>query len=109
MKNIEDTGVQQQSAFCIQNVISEFINTGKTKTEREFIRTLILSILAGAFIAFGAYSSLLVRIGIAPGLGKFLAGIVFSTGLIMITFTGAELFTGNILITMALLKRKLIF
>ena len=109
MKNIEDTGVQQQSAFCIQNVISEFINTGKTKTEREFIRTLILSILAGAFIAFGAYSSLLVRIGIAPGLGKFLAGIVFSTGLIMITFTGAELFTGNILITMALFKKKVNF
>lgn len=56
MKDAEETNMQQ-NIFCIKNIISEFIDIGKTKTEREFIKTLILSILAGAFIAFGAYSS----------------------------------------------------
>lgn len=90
-----------------QEAADELIQTGIIKAQRQRTKTLILSILAGAFIALGAYSSLLVRIGVSIGFGKFLAGIVFSTGLIMITLTGAELFTGNVLMTLSFLEKKI--
>ena len=73
------------------------------------IKTLILAIAAGAFIAFGAQGSLTAMTGsdaMSLGIAKLLGGIVFSTGLMMIVFTGSELFTGNILIGISVLEKK---
>ena len=41
------------------------------------------------------------------GLAKMLGGIIFSAGLMMIVFTGAELFTGNVLIGISVLEKKI--
>ena len=73
------------------------------------IKTLILAIAAGAFISFGAQASLTAMAGtesVAFGLAKLLGGIIFSAGLMMIVFTGAELFTGNVLIGISVLEHK---
>jgi formate/nitrite transporter len=70
---------------------------------------LILSILAGAFISFGAIFATTVTAGtpgLTYGVGRLLAGLVFSTGLIMVVIGGAELFTGNNLLVMAWASRK---
>lgn len=72
-------------------------------------KTLILAIAAGAFIAFGAQGSLTAMAGtdaLSFGLAKLLGGIVFSTGLMLIVFTGSELFTGNVLIGISVLAKK---
>ncbi len=64
-------------------------------------KTLILSFLAGAYIAFGGLLALIVgggSPGLAatnPGLVKFLFGATFPIGLILVVVVGAELFTGN--------------
>lgn len=74
------------------------------------VKTLILAIAAGAFIAFGAQASLTAMAGteaVAFGLAKLLGGIIFSAGLMMIVFTGAELFTGNVLIGISVLEHKI--
>ena len=73
------------------------------------LKTLILAIAAGAFIAFGAQGSLTAMAGtdaLSFGLAKLLGGIVFSTGLMLIVFAGAELFTGNVLIGISVLEKK---
>ena len=73
------------------------------------IKTLVLAIAAGAFISFGAQASLTAMSGtdaLAFGLAKMLGGIIFSAGLMMIVFTGAELFTGNVLIGISVLEKK---
>jgi formate/nitrite transporter len=65
---------------------------------------LVLSVLAGAFIAFGAIFATTVMAGGAGmpyGVLRLLTGVVFSVGLIMVVVAGAELFTGNNLIVMA--------
>jgi len=64
---------------------------------------LVLSVLAGAFISFGAIFATTVTagIGLPYGVGRLLSGLVFSVGLIMVIIAGAELFTGNNLIVMA--------
>ena len=64
-----------------------------------------LAVLAGAFIALGAIFSTTVSAGTAGvlpfGISRLLAGLVFCLGLILVVVGGAELFTGNALISMA--------
>lgn len=78
---------------------------------------LVLSVLAGAFISFGAIFATTVSAGSitiasADGTTAFLGGLpygvvrlltalVFSVGLVLVVIAGAELFTGNNLIVMA--------
>ena len=67
--------------------------------------TFVLAVLAGAFIALGAVFATTVSAGCAElpfGVVKLLAGMSFCLGLILVIVAGAELFTGNNLIVMAL-------
>ena len=77
----------------------------------------VLSVLAGAFIAFGAIFATAVTAGstaittadgthafsagLPYGIVRLLTGVVFSLGIMMVVVAGAELFTGNNLIVMA--------
>ena len=68
---------------------------------------LVLSILAGAFIALGAAAFTMVMTGtdMCFGPARFLGGIVFSLGLILVIVAGAELFTGNALLAIAVVEK----
>ncbi len=89
------------------------IQVGIQKSKSDFLTLFVLSTLAGAFIAFGALFSTVVTAGAAPvlpyGLQRLLAGLAFSLGLILVVVGGAELFTGNMLIIMAFLKKQIPF
>jgi formate/nitrite transporter len=81
-----------------------------------------LAILAGAFISIGAIFATTVSAGgmavkdaagaaafstgLPYGVTRLLTGLVFSVGLILVVVGGAELFTGNTLITMAFASKK---
>lgn len=69
---------------------------------------LTLAVLAGAFIGFGGAAYLMVLTGVdATGPVKLLGGLAFSLGLILCVVGGAELFTGNALMVMAAVDRKI--
>jgi formate transporter len=90
---------------------------GVRKSEMPAFTMLMLSILAGAFIALGAIFATTVAAGGMPvtdasgavaystglpyGVTRLLSGLVFCLGLILVVVGGAELFTGNNLIVMA--------
>lgn len=77
---------------------------GAAKVARDAPGTLVLAILAGAFIALGgvfATTALSGTAGAPWGPVRVLAGLTFSLGLILVIVGGAELFTGNALIVMA--------
>lgn len=61
--------------------------------------TLVLSLLAGFYIAFGSELATVVTQDAAGyvgrGVASFLGGSVFSIGLVLVVVCGAELFTGN--------------
>jgi formate/nitrite transporter len=69
----------------------------------------ILAILAGAFIAFGGELSILVGSDASLGFGftKFLSASVFTVGLMLVVIAGAELFTGDNLIIISALEKKI--
>jgi len=81
-------------------------NAGKTKASLPFLQMLILGIFAGCYIAFGAELCTMVVTGTSAKLGlgmaKFMGGAVFSVGLMLVVIGGAELFTGNNLMTIGL-------
>ncbi len=81
---------------------------GERKAALPLLQTLVLALLAGAFIAFGAMFYTMVVTGSTLGLGptRLLGGMAFSLGLILVVVGGAELFTGNNLIVMAWADRR---
>ncbi len=81
---------------------------GVTKASMGLLQTLVLSVLAGAFIALGAMFATTVTAGggMPFGVTRLLGGLAFSLGLILVVVAGAELFTGNNLIVMAWAGRK---
>ncbi len=104
-------------ALLPQEMASRAEYLGVRKAEMPFLKTFMLAILAGAFIAIGAIFATTVSagsqavtssdgtaaftVGLPYGVVRLLAGLVFSLGLILVLVGGAELFTGNNLIVMA--------
>lgn len=78
---------------------------GARKCRLPFWPLLALAVLAGAFISLGAVFSTTVSAGTAGvlpfGITRLLSGIAFCLGLVLVVVGGAELFTGNALISMA--------
>ncbi len=72
------------------------------------IPTLTLGFLAGAFIALGAmfYLVTVTQSGLGFGPTRFIGGVAFSLGLILVLVGGAELFTGNVLLIMGWAHKK---
>lgn len=82
---------------------------GIKKAHLDFLSTLALAVLAGAFIALGCifFTISQTGTGIPWGIGRVIGGLAFSLGLILVIVGGAELFTGNNLIIMAWASRHL--
>jgi len=83
---------------------------GATKAGRDMLALIILGLLAGAFIALGAIFMTVVVTGAGDlpwGVGRLLAGLVFSLGLILVIVGGAELFTGDALMIVACASRRI--
>lgn len=84
---------------------------GARKARLDFVTLLALAVLAGAFIALGAMFSTTILSGAAGatpwGIARFVAGLGFSVGLVLVVVGGAELFTGNTLMVMALASGRI--
>lgn len=88
------------------------VAVGVRKANLSFGRTFALAVLAGAFIALGACFFATVVTGVPAALigpARLIGGLAFCLGLILVVVGGAELFTGNILMVMALLSGKVSF
>jgi len=81
---------------------------GKKKAAASIFELFLFGILAGIYIAFGANVATAVLSGgtLDAGLARFLAGSVFSVGLMLVLIPGSELFTGNILMAIGLIYGK---
>jgi len=80
---------------------------GVGKATASWFNLMILGVLAGVYIGFGAALATLIAHDSAQylgvGMSKFFTGAVFSVGLMLVVIAGAELFTGNNLIMASVL------
>lgn len=96
-------------AYTPAQMAARVEKAGIVKGNLDFLSMFTLSIMAGAFIAFGAilYTYVIHDSSLSLGLTKLLGGLVFCLGLILVIVAGAELFTGNNLIVMACVSRRI--
>lgn len=102
--------MQAQPRFLTPpQVVESFIQSGWHKAHLSLSSTFVLGILAGVYIGFGAHLATTVATGSFEyfGLKKLLVGAAFSVGLMLVVIPGAELFTGNNLLSVALCSGKI--
>lgn len=91
-----------------KQIVSANITAAKDKTLHSLPGMILLGIMAGFFIACGASASSVAMHAISNvGLARLVAGCVFPVGLMMIVFVGGELFTGDCLMIMSCMHRKI--
>ncbi|MHC4474408.1 MAG: formate/nitrite family transporter [Planctomycetota bacterium] len=96
-------------AYSPAQMAARVEKVGITKGNLDFVSTFTLAVLAGAFIAFGAalFTYVIHDSTLSVGLTKLIGGLVFCLGLVLVIIAGAELFTGNNLIVMAYVSKKI--
>ena len=92
-------------ALAPASMAEKAVQLGITKSNLSSSKLIPLGFLAGIYIAMGAVFATTVTAGaggiMSFGSTKLLAGVSFCLGLILVVVGGAELFTGNMLISMA--------
>lgn len=81
----------------------DYCAAAEKRVTQSLPRLLLLGALAGEFIAFAGVAA---SIGGALG-GKLASATIFPIGLTMVLLAGSELFTGNCLFLMPLLRRNI--
>lgn len=90
--------------------IDNYIEVAKNKINNKYLKTLILGILSGIFLSFAALASTVASAMISNySISKLLAATIFPMGLILIILMKTELFTGNSLMIIPLLDKKIGF
>ena len=86
-----------------KQIAESYIETGRQKALMDKGRMFLLAVLAGMFIALaGAASSVATAAA-----GRLAGACVFPAGLAMVILAGSELFTGNNLMVISLLAKKI--
>lgn len=80
---------------------------GVNKVNRSVLLVFLMAIMAGIYIALGGFASSVAAHDIAnKGLAKLVTGAVFPIGLMFVLINGADLFTGNCLIVVPTLEKR---
>lgn len=90
-------------------IATKAVAVGIKKAGLDFWTMFVLALFGGAFIAIGAVLATTVGTNgpeFPYGLNALLKGLIFTVGLILVIVAGAELFTGNNLILIAVLNKK---
>ncbi len=91
-----------------KEIYFEISEVYEQKANYPIIKSIVLGIFAGAFIAFGGYAAAAASHSIENyGLAKLVAGAIFPVGLIIVLIAGTDLFTGNTLLTILLAEKKI--
>ena len=94
-------------AYAPKEIAHRVETAGVAKAGLPLRSTLVLAILAGVHISFGAmfFELVITDSGLGFGPNRLRGGVCFSLGLVLVVVGGAELFTGNNLIVMAWASR----
>jgi len=76
---------------------------GVKKARLPNLKLFPLAFMAGLYVGIGSTLYIILTSELHDPASRFLAGVGFSTGLVMILFIGAELFTGNCMILLSVL------
>lgn len=88
-------------------IAKNYVEIGIHKVRMSAWKMLVLGIFAGMFIGFAGIASTTAQATIEnPAIARLIGACVFPAGMAMVLIAGSELFTGNNLIILACLEKK---
>lgn len=88
-------------------VARNYVEVSIHKTNLSAFKMIILGIFAGLFIGFAGIASTTASSTISnPSVAKLVGAVIFPAGMAMVLIAGSELFTGNNLIILAVLEKR---
>ena len=107
----EDVAATRPDCAAAEGLLDKAAAAGVGKAGRGVGRVFVLALLAGMMIGFGALLMTYVKADqeLSFAVASVLGGACFSIGLVFVIVAGAELFTGNSLMVIALCERKISF
>lgn len=89
-------------------IARNYVEVSIHKTNLSAFKMIILGMFAGFFIGFAGIASTTASSTITnPSVAKLVGATVFPAGMAMVLIAGSELFTGNTLIILAVLEKKI--
>lgn len=89
-------------------VAKNFVDIGYHKAKLSAWKMIILGFFAGAFIGFAGIAATTAAVTVDnPSVGRLLSACVFPAGMAMVLVAGSELFTGNNLMIISVLQKKI--
>lgn len=99
--------MENTSMLSAAEILKANVQVEVNRTKMPFLKMVLLGIFAGMFIACGAEGSSVAMHAISNvGLARTVAGCIFPIGLMLIVLLGGELFTGDCLLIMGVLDKK---
>lgn len=94
--------------FTPKEVTDNYLQASISKATSPAWRLFVLGIAAGALISMGAVASSTAACTVDGfGMTRWVSGLIFPIGLIMVILLGTELFTGNALMVTAAIAKKI--
>lgn len=90
-----------------KQIANNYLQIGTSKTETNLAKVFVLAIMAGIFIALAGVASSVASLGLDTSIARIVKGAVFPLGLILVVCCGSELFTGDCLLIIPLLGKKI--
>ncbi|NLO47952.1 MAG: formate/nitrite transporter family protein [Clostridiales bacterium] len=88
-------------------IAKNYLSTGESKCKNAVSKMIVLAIFAGMFIAIAGVGATAAAVSIkTASVAKLVSGLIFPTGLAMVLVAGSELFTGNNLIIISVLEKR---
>jgi len=93
-----------------EETAAQLVRAGVSKARAMMASTVVLAVMAGAFVALGAMltSTIGAQSTLGSGPTRLIMGLGLTMGLFFVVMTGAELFTGNNLMVMGVLSRTIL-
>lgn len=89
-------------------ISNTYVTVGTNKAKLPIAKMFVLALFAGVFIAIAGASATIASVTVPdPSTSRLLNALIFPGGLIMVVLAGSELFTGNSLLIIPLLEKKI--
>lgn len=89
-------------------ISNNYVAIGEGKARLSTSKTILLSILAGMFIAIAGVGATAGSCMVEnPSISKLISGCIFPGGLAMVILAGSELFTGDCLMVISVYEKKI--
>lgn len=91
-------------------IASDTIMSGVRKSNLQIYKLIPLGILAGIFISIGALTSAVIKTSFPDAemhIASLIGALSFTIGIVLVVIAGGELFTGNMLMFMAVMDKQI--